>query len=322
MASMRSSALRPTAPSRTFEDVDELTDHLAGWDLDCTQLAPGPVVGSHGIAHVGSMLLQGGRTLVPLVQRGAAPPLATFSVLAAPSIRVISRGREHTGADILVSRPGEETHWRSGPDFHVRTLSVDEGLLRSEARELGLERGIDLAMRAHSVRPAPDSLARLQRAVFDVSTNQVVAADEAPSPRAGIERGTLRLLARALASHEGSAEPERLRRLDQVMLDVQAVLQQHPDRAFTREELSYAVGVSDRSIRRATQAWYGTSPLHLMKVRRLHAARRDLRRANPRSCRVIDVATRWGFTHMSRFAEEYGHLFGERPSGTLRRDTS
>jgi hypothetical protein len=27
---------------------------------------------------------------------------------------------------------------------------------------------------------------------------------------------------------------------------------------------------------------------------------------------------RWGFTHMSRFAEEYGALFGERPSETLR----
>jgi len=170
------------------------------------------------------------------------------------------------------------------------------------------------------VRPSLDCLARLRGAVFDDKANGLGPGGASPSAAASasIEHRLLILLARALASHEGSAEPERLRPLDQVMLDVHAILTRHPDRAFSRGELSDAVGVSDRSIRRASQAWCGTSPLSLVKIRRLNAARRDLRRADPRSRRVIDVAVRWGFAHMSRFAEEYAALFGERPSETLR----
>jgi transcriptional regulator GlxA family with amidase domain len=33
---------------------------------------------------------------------------------------------------------------------------------------------------------------------------------------------------------------------------------------------------------------------------------------------VTDVATRWGFFHLGRFSQEYGQLYGERPSQTLR----
>jgi AraC family ethanolamine operon transcriptional activator len=51
----------------------------------------------------------------------------------------------------------------------------------------------------------------------------------------------------------------------------------------------------------------------------LNAARRDLRMARDRSERISDIAMRWGFLHLGRFAEEYRLLFGERPTDTLRR---
>lgn len=34
---------------------------------------------------------------------------------------------------------------------------------------------------------------------------------------------------------------------------------------------------------------------------------------------VQEVAARWGFWHLSRFASDYRTLFGESPSQTLRR---
>jgi AraC family transcriptional regulator, ethanolamine operon transcriptional activator len=42
-----------------------------------------------------------------------------------------------------------------------------------------------------------------------------------------------------------------------------------------------------------------------------------LLRADPRSTRVIDVATEWGFWHMGHFAHDYRVMFGEAPSQTL-----
>jgi AraC family ethanolamine operon transcriptional activator len=45
--------------------------------------------------------------------------------------------------------------------------------------------------------------------------------------------------------------------------------------------------------------------------------RRELRAAEPGTARVTDVAMRWGFWQLGRFAVEYRALFGERPSQTL-----
>jgi AraC family ethanolamine operon transcriptional activator len=39
----------------------------------------------------------------------------------------------------------------------------------------------------------------------------------------------------------------------------------------------------------------------------------------PSSETVTEVAFRWGFWHLSRFAREYRSMFGESPSETLRR---
>jgi AraC-like DNA-binding protein len=55
---------------------------------------------------------------------------------------------------------------------------------------------------------------------------------------------------------------------------------------------------------------------------RLHEARAELasHSASPNTITVTAVAGRWGFLHLSRFAEQYRQLFGESPSETLKND--
>ena len=52
---------------------------------------------------------------------------------------------------------------------------------------------------------------------------------------------------------------------------------------------------------------------------RLGRVRAELLRSDPSTVRVTDVAMRWGFMHLSRFAEQYRELFNELPSVTLHR---
>jgi AraC-like DNA-binding protein len=80
-----------------------------------------------------------------------------------------------------------------------------------------------------------------------------------------------------------------------------------------------AAGVSLRTLTRAFHKEYGVGPVGFLRRRRLEAARRDLLAAEPDSTNVTDVALRYGFAHLGRFAGEYRKAFGESPSETLRR---
>ena len=62
-------------------------------------------------------------------------------------------------------------------------------------------------------------------------------------------------------------------------------------------------------------------PLQFLKIRRLEAARRELRSARPDETNVTEVATTYGFYHLGRFSRWYQERFGELPSDTLRQST-
>jgi transcriptional regulator GlxA family with amidase domain len=56
-----------------------------------------------------------------------------------------------------------------------------------------------------------------------------------------------------------------------------------------------------------------------LRALRLEKVRDTLSAAEPGSVSVTEVAARWGFVHLGRFAGAYSRAFGERPSETLRR---
>ncbi|MBW2286956.1 MAG: AraC family transcriptional regulator [Deltaproteobacteria bacterium] len=84
-------------------------------------------------------------------------------------------------------------------------------------------------------------------------------------------------------------------------------------------EVAAAVGTSTKTLSRAFRQRHGMGPAGFLRRRRLEAARRDLAAAEPGATAVSDVALRYGFAHLGRFAGAYREAFGELPSETLSR---
>lgn len=99
---------------------------------------------------------------------------------------------------------------------------------------------------------------------------------------------------------------------------VEDYLVAHPHEEVTPERLAALAGVSVRSLFLGFQRYRRIGPMKLLREIRLHKVRDELLLAEAATT-VTDVALRWGFYHLGRFAHEYRVHFGETPSQTLAR---
>jgi AraC-like DNA-binding protein len=95
----------------------------------------------------------------------------------------------------------------------------------------------------------------------------------------------------------------------------------HPRSPLTLPELATVAGISARALQEGFQEEFGVSPLTYVRTIRLEHAHAELQEAEEGDS-VTEVATRWGFTHLSRFSEHYKRRFGVLPSATLTRSNS
>jgi AraC-like DNA-binding protein len=91
-----------------------------------------------------------------------------------------------------------------------------------------------------------------------------------------------------------------------------------PGRSFTAAELAAIAGVGIRVLQESFRQHVGVPPQTYLRRLRLEGVHAELSRAGPGVVSVSEVATRWGFTHLGRFAGAYRDRYGVTPSQTLR----
>ena len=116
---------------------------------------------------------------------------------------------------------------------------------------------------------------------------------------------------------ETAVSPPTARRPRTVKRTLDA-MHEEPSRNFTAAELAGIAGVGIRVLQESFRRHVGVPPLTYLRRLRLEGAHAELSGAGADRLSVTEVAHRWGFTHLGRFAGAYRERYGVTPSETLR----
>jgi AraC-like DNA-binding protein len=228
----------------------------------------------------------------------------------------------------IALRPGDVVFHARGERAHVWTkgttkwglVSLPLGQLAAYGKALS---GPELAPPAAGrvLRPSAAAVALLRRlhakACHIAETRPETIANQGAAH--ALEQELVHALVDCLTAADAHGNLATKRHHASIMLRFEDVLSAQASRQLSMSELCAAVGVPERTLRACCTEFLGLSPSRYLRLRRLNMVRAALRCADPASASVAEIAQRYQFSELGRFAAAYRAIFGETPSATLRR---
>jgi AraC-like DNA-binding protein len=312
---MRSSTVR------TFSEPDEFHAAIRDAQAAGTVTERGDFRAELTNIRLDRVALQRSRETLPRVAYSAFNP-ERFGVVFAtsPGQQIYINGLEMRQTDIVVFRAGSEGYNRSltAPRWGSIAL-IPEDIATAGYALIGRE----LTPPPVTQRVAPPSylLSRLLSLHEAAGRLAKTAPDILAKPAVArrIEDALLEALIACLARGQPVDQQTAYRHHAKVMRRFEEVLRGSGEGPLYVGDLARAVGVSYRTLLIRCQEHLGMSPKRYLLLRRMHLARRALRKASKEAASVTDIATNYGFWELGRFSVVYRSLFGESPSATLRR---
>jgi AraC-like DNA-binding protein len=229
-------------------------------------------------------------------------------------------GTELLPGDIVVHGQGERLHQRVSGPCHWGLLVLAPAFLTSYGSAFA-GRTLRPPEAGQILRPpAKASLELLNlhtRVARLVETRPASVGD--PELSHAVEQEFLQTLVPCLINSPEHGPSKIEARNVLLMADFERLIAEQSGQPLTMRELCANLGISDRTLGARCAEFLGTSPIHYLLLRRLSLARAEIRRSDPASAHVGEIARRFGFTEPSRFSFAYKRAYGEPPSTTLHR---
>lgn len=313
-----------TAFHYTRTDSNDVNDHaasLSGWDQQYEQMSPGCFEGRLEDLRLGPMQVFRESTQRSVLQRGAPCPrtLTLATPVGGPNAGWFC-GRRIDAQQAFGLVSGGEFELATHGAFDIVAVGVDREFLERYSQRVDGIRFVDALQRNDVVEGSADANATLRElllAALCTARESPRLLQQDPLRRALVNSLCDALIARlghpspALASAETTAATRQ-----RVVREARRYMREHAEAPINVPDLCQAIHVSRRTLQYSFQDVLQMSPVTYLRALRLNGVRRDLKRGGDEP--VADRAARWGFWHLSRFAADYRHLFGELPSQTLR----
>ena len=247
-----------------------------------------------------------------------------FAFAVAPKRPSIWAGLEMQSLDLMVHSVGEHLHQQTSKGYKWSIMSVAQEFFASTSKALTGSTIVPPQV-GRILRPSRADVGELQRhhqkvCRFAEAKPQALTSREVAR---AIEHDFVYALVNCLTA-EVIVHSDTLarRRHSMVMNRFEDLLVAKFDRQLPIAHLCEAIGVAERSLRMCCFEFLGMSPGDYMRLRRLNLVRVALQHPDPLTANVSEVAGRYGFTELGRFAAYYRTIFGEMPSDTFRRSRS
>jgi AraC-like DNA-binding protein len=225
-------------------------------------------------------------------------------------------GVEMRFGEMITFGPGRRVHARSdGPcQWAAIRLPVEDFVQYG-----GALRGATPIVPAVAQWRPPRAALRQLRHFYQAAIRTAEARSEVLADREaahGLEQQMIHALVDSLSAEPVYRETAAASRRRGVLARFEDLLEAEPFLKIS--EIGAALGVSQRMLRECSKKNLGTSPSRYRHLRRMQRVHRALRRENPDTATVSEVARRYGFRNLGSFAANYRALYGELPSATLR----
>lgn len=266
------------------------------------------------------MWLQRGQENLPRIFRSTPPEnRVVVSFVTEESSPVIRLGSEVSPQQIIIMSPGRLSTWRSlgAARWCAMSLPTEDFLFWGRAltgRDVMPQELQQIITPSLLVMSRLQELHRLAGHLAETAPG-VIAATEAAS---GLEQSLIEAMFACIGT-EAVHDLATARRHGEIMRRFEAVLESNLDKRLYLPEICAAIGVPGRTLRACCAEFLGMGPKQYLHLRLMHLAHRALLQADPDSVTVTEIATRFGFWELGRFAVAYRSLFKELPSATLKR---
>lgn len=306
---------------RETRDADEQAACLRDWDQVYEQLSPGQFEGRfmeirfRGIqlfrevtnqsVHEEGLMRAGERVLgVPVAMQGQG----------------YFCGRPITPDAIMTMRGGEALEFSAPEHFDIVAVSFPVDALTRYARDIEhreIEAELQNVAVLQATKTAVDEFRGFLLTALE-SVSRTPAMLQFAAMQKGLEHALLSSVVKAVGPVEDGRVPDTPTARHALVSRAQDYMRGHVDEPLTVEDLCRELAVSRRTLQYSFQEVLQINPVSYLRAMRLNGVRRSLKAADPARQSVQDIAARWGFWHLSHFANDYRRMFGELPSETLR----
>jgi len=221
--------------------------------------------------------------------------------------------------DVVFHSRGERMHQRTDGENQWGLMSLPPEQLAACGKALtGLKLTSPPVGRVlRPSRSAASGLLRLHsRACRLAETRHKLIAN--PEVARALEQELLHALVNCLTADDAIGYLKTRRHHADIMVRFEDALTTHIGPQLNMPALCAAIDVPERTLRVCCAEFLGMSPTRYLLLRRLNLARSALRRADPATASVAEIARTHQFLELGRFAVTYRTIFGEMPSTTLR----